>query len=155
MKKLLIALAAFLALTSCNLLDDDKWIPTGIPSSIKKQWITENETAYPGFPVCLWDFTAKDGYLYFVYYTSLDALISDPRYIANPNDLFSIECFKKGKTYRLAVAAKNGNSYVFYFDDITVTSATITGHPYDVYDGTISYRNTATVSPVKVRPIDM
>ncbi len=153
MKKLLIAFAAFLALTSCNMLDDDKWTPVSIPSSISKQWITENEASMPGSPVCLWDFTAKSGHLFFAFFISTDALVANPSYEAHLEDLYSIECFKKGKTYRLAVSNERGSKFVYYFDDITATSATITGHPYDVYDGKITYQKTATVSPVKAKPI--
>lgn len=154
MKRLLIAFAAFLALTSCNILDDDKWTPVSIPSSISKQWIVNNDTTYPGYPICLWDFTSKKGYLGFVYFSSTDALIAKPQYDAQENNFFSIECFKKGNTYRLAILRKqDGRGFVYYFDDITATSVNITGHPYDVYDGEITYRNTATISPVKVQAI--
>ncbi|MCR5326061.1 MAG: hypothetical protein K6E37_04835 [Bacteroidales bacterium] len=154
MKRLLIAFAAFLALTSCNILDDDKWTPVSIPSSISKQWITYDETTYPGYPVCVWDFTTKKGYLACAYFSSTDALKANPQYVVQEDDFFSIECFKKGKTYRLAIARKQDDSrFVYYFDDITANSITITGHPYDVYDGEITYRNTATLSPVKVQAV--
>ena len=142
MRRLICLAAAFLCLASCF---DEQGLIVNPPSQlVGYQWYTNETDDETGEEyICLWDFTAAKGCIYFVYFDNIESLRFIPQYTFHSYYALPYVCHKKGDTWILTV--DDGYDTAYYFSDIKAQSAHVS-----TLDG---YANNLTRCNVKVTPV--
>ena len=141
MRKILCLAAAIICLASCM---DKQGLLVNPPSQlVSYQWYSE-ETSEEGVDyICVWDFTAQENSICFVWFDSYADMTTFSQYTFRTKNALSYVCHKRGNTWILTV--DDGYDTSYYFSDIkngTVHVSTIDG-----------YENDLKVCPVKITPV--